>query len=107
VVTGCIHRWLDRHHDGNYLSSRPCICTRAGAYCHCQTAYQAELGVRPGNTVIHLLNHEGHPDEESEGDFDHLQEHIRWNPRFASQVVRRAQQQNIISRHENQLNLIE
>jgi manganese/zinc/iron transport system permease protein len=41
--------------------------------------------------AIHLLNHEGSPDEEEECRESHLHEHLRWEPEFARRVIRRAE----------------
>jgi manganese/zinc/iron transport system permease protein len=55
--------------------------------------------------AIHLLNHEGLPGEEQEGRLDHLHEHIRWQPSFAAQVVRRAQRGGLILLQDAHLKL--
>ena len=57
--------------------------------------------------VIHLLNHEGSPVEERENQVDHLHEHIRWQPEFADQVVRRAQRRGLVSLQDVHLSLTE
>jgi manganese/zinc/iron transport system permease protein len=57
--------------------------------------------------VIHLLNHEGRREAEQENRLDHLHEEIRWEPDFASQVVRRAERQGLIARENSHLNLTE
>ena len=46
--------------------------------------------------TIHLLNHDGKPNAESESQLDHLQDHLRWEKDFSSQVVRRAIRQSLI-----------
>jgi manganese/zinc/iron transport system permease protein len=46
--------------------------------------------------AIHLLNHEGTPEEEEEFRLDHLHEHMRWESDFAAQVVRGAERRGII-----------
>jgi manganese/zinc/iron transport system permease protein len=47
--------------------------------------------------TIHLLNHEGLPEAALENRVEHLGEHLRWGPEFAGQVVRRAEQSNLIT----------
>jgi manganese/zinc/iron transport system permease protein len=42
--------------------------------------------------VIHLLNHENTAEAETESRVEHLRVHMRWQPAFASEVVRRARQ---------------
>jgi manganese/zinc/iron transport system permease protein len=46
--------------------------------------------------AIHLLNHEGLPNAKEESHRAHLQEHMRWEPEFAAQVVRQAERRGII-----------
>jgi len=46
--------------------------------------------------AIHLLNHEGTPEEEEEYRLEHLHDHMRWEPDFAGQVVRGAERSGII-----------
>jgi manganese/zinc/iron transport system permease protein len=57
--------------------------------------------------VIHLLNHEGRPEEANENHVEHLHEHIRWQPSFAWQVVKRAQRRGLILIQDAQLSLTE
>ena len=57
--------------------------------------------------VIHLLNHEGLPGEEQEDRIDHLHEHIRWEPSFAVQVVKRAQRRGLVLLQDAHLKLTE
>ncbi len=47
--------------------------------------------------TIHLLNHEGTPDAESESRVAHLQEHLRWDPDFAHRVVRKAESRRLVA----------
>lgn len=47
--------------------------------------------------VIHLFNHEGLAEEAQENALAHLHEHIRWEPEFAGQVVRRAERHGLIA----------
>lgn len=53
--------------------------------------------------VIHLLNHEGLPEAEAESAIAHLHEHLRWDPTFATQVVRYALNNRCVSQRETQL----
>ena len=48
--------------------------------------------------AIHLLNHEASPEAAMENRESHLHEHLRWQPDFARQVVRRAQGAGLVSR---------
>lgn len=55
--------------------------------------------------VIHLLNHEDLPEAAKECGIDHLQEHLRWKPDFASTTVRRALQDGLVDRADGFLTL--
>jgi manganese/zinc/iron transport system permease protein len=55
--------------------------------------------------AIHLFNHEGLPEAEDESRIEHLHEHMRWEPGFATQVVTRAEHDGIILRREGHLAL--
>jgi manganese/zinc/iron transport system permease protein len=55
--------------------------------------------------AIHLLNHENTPAMAIEGRVDHLQYHLHWEPNFAGEVVRRAERQGLIERHNGDLSL--
>ena len=55
--------------------------------------------------TIHLSNHEGQPAYAEESRIEHLSEHMRWEHQFASQVVRRAQRDGLITRRDNSLYL--
>jgi len=46
--------------------------------------------------AIHLLNHEGSPEALEESRVDHLHDHIRWQPKFAGQVVGYATRKGIV-----------
>ncbi len=37
--------------------------------------------------LVHLLQHEGTPDEAAERSLDHLGQHMKWNPTFGERVV--------------------
>lgn len=47
--------------------------------------------------TIHLLNHEGQPEAESESQLRHLQVHLYWEEEFSDTVVRRAMDMDIIN----------
>lgn len=57
--------------------------------------------------AIHLFNHEGLPEEDEENRVDHLIYHLRWEPTFATQVVRRAERNQLIVRQNGNLILTE
>lgn len=57
--------------------------------------------------VIHLFNHEGLPEAEAESEIAHLHEHLRWEPSFATQVVKYALNNRCVSQEETQLMLTE
>ncbi len=52
--------------------------------------------------AIHLRNHEGSAQELEECRFDHLHEHLRWQPRFAGQVVDRAVREGLVRRQDGE-----
>lgn len=55
--------------------------------------------------TIHLLNHEGEPDEARECRVDHLHEHLRWSPAFVRAVVRRARREGWVVQEGDRLHL--
>ncbi len=55
--------------------------------------------------TIHLLNHEGTPEAAEECRVDHLQEHLRWNPQFASEIVSRAERAGLVANEQGLLTL--
>jgi len=55
--------------------------------------------------AVHLLNHEGTAAAEEENRVDHLNRHLRWEPAFALEVVRRAQRDGLVVRHNGHLEL--
>jgi manganese/zinc/iron transport system permease protein len=57
--------------------------------------------------AIHLLHHEGRPEAAVESQVAHLHEHLRWQPEFASRVVRRAEQGGYVLRRNGSLDLTE
>jgi manganese/zinc/iron transport system permease protein len=57
--------------------------------------------------AIHLLNHEGKPEAAEESRVEHLDEHLRWEPSFAGEVVARAERRGILMRDDGALTLTE
>ena len=55
--------------------------------------------------VIHLFNHEGLPEAQTESEIEHLHEHLRWEPTFASRVVKYALNNRYVSQESAQLML--
>lgn len=55
--------------------------------------------------AAHLLNHENTPQVAEESRVDHLSKHLRWDPDFAQQVVRRAEQRGLVERHNGHMSL--
>lgn len=55
--------------------------------------------------AAHLLNHENTPQVDEESRVDHLSKHLRWDPDFAQQVVRRAEQRGLVERHNGHMSL--
>lgn len=52
--------------------------------------------------TVHLLNHEDSPEAATENRISHLQEHLRWKPAFAGEVIARAEQSNFITRRDEE-----
>lgn len=52
--------------------------------------------------AIHLLNHEGSPAAATENRVEHLHEHLRWDRRFATEVVERAERRGLVERPSGQ-----
>ena len=57
--------------------------------------------------VIHLFNHEGLPEAQAESEIAHLHEHLKWEPIFASRVVKYALNNRYVSQKSALLNLTE
>ncbi|HEX2050920.1 MAG TPA: metal ABC transporter permease [Actinomycetota bacterium] len=57
--------------------------------------------------AIHLLNHEGRPEEAEESRVDGLDRHLRWEPGFVAQVVRGAERRGLVERRDATLALTE
>jgi manganese/zinc/iron transport system permease protein len=55
--------------------------------------------------AVHLLNHEGDPDEAQESALDHLSVHMRWDEDFARRAVRWAVTHDMVSRADGSLKL--
>jgi manganese/zinc/iron transport system permease protein len=55
--------------------------------------------------AIHLLNHEGLPEADEECRVAHMHEHMRWEPAFASQVVKQAERRGTLVSQDGRLAL--
>jgi manganese/zinc/iron transport system permease protein len=55
--------------------------------------------------AVHLLNHEGDPDEAEESTLTHLRAHMRWDEAFGQRVVQWAVTHDLVSRKNGQLSL--
>jgi len=55
--------------------------------------------------AIHLLNHENTPEMARECRVDHLHDHLRWEPTFATTVVGQAERAGLIQRSNGDLRL--
>lgn len=55
--------------------------------------------------TIHLFNHEGTPEAAEESRVEHLQEHLRWTPPFANEIVDRARRAGLVTERAGQLEL--
>ena len=55
--------------------------------------------------AIHLLHHERQVDAGVENRFEHLHEHLRWEPAFAARVVERAERRGLLVRDDGFLAL--
>ena len=47
---------------------------------------------------MHLMNHEDTPTAADECTVEHLQDHLRWQPEFAGQVLGKAQRRELVKR---------
>src|SRR5690606_10888483 len=57
--------------------------------------------------TLHLQQHEGSPEQAQENRRGHLQEHLRWEPRFAGRVVQRAIEDGFVLENRGLLRLTE
>jgi manganese/zinc/iron transport system permease protein len=55
--------------------------------------------------AVHLLNHEGDPDEAQESAVEHLGAHMQWDPDFARHAVRWAVNHDLVTRTDGRLAL--
>lgn len=55
--------------------------------------------------AIHLFNHEGLPNSVEESQVEHLDAHLRWEPDFATRVVRGAERRGLIQSQAGRLSL--
>ncbi len=54
---------------------------------------------------VHLHNHEGTPEQESESEVQHLQEELGWSEKYAGQVVAVGVRNHLMEKHGTQLRL--
>ena len=83
------------------------VVPRRGVIAIARRRHRQKLDFAQTMLVIHLLNHEGLPEAEQESQVSHLQEHLRWEPPFATQIVRYALENRCISQENGQLALTE
>jgi manganese/zinc/iron transport system permease protein len=57
--------------------------------------------------AIHLLHHEGRPEAAEESRIEHLHRELRWEPGFATEVVRGAEREGLVLRRDGWLALTE
>ena len=71
------------------------------------TRRHARQRVRFAETMlaIHLLHHEGRPEEASESRVEHLRDALRWDPGFADRIVRSAARRGLVDRRNGSLAL--
>jgi Mn-dependent DtxR family transcriptional regulator len=55
--------------------------------------------------VVHLLNHEGAANQQTESSLAHLSEELRWTPAFAQETTRRALREGLVEPSNGQLEL--
>lgn len=55
--------------------------------------------------LVHLLHHENTPEADRECRIDHLQEHLKWEPAFASQAIRYSERTGTIIKQKERLAL--
>jgi manganese/zinc/iron transport system permease protein len=55
--------------------------------------------------AVHLLQHEGGPNEANESTSAHMGAHMRWDPAFAGQVMQRAAVNGLVMRDNGSLRL--
>lgn len=57
--------------------------------------------------IIHLLNHEGLPEEQQECRVAHMHEHMRWEENFYSEILQRAVRNKFVERVNGYIKLTE
>jgi hypothetical protein len=55
--------------------------------------------------AVHLLQHEGGPNEAHESALAHMDAHMRWQPAFANEVAQRAVRNGLVERENGRLRL--
>jgi manganese/zinc/iron transport system permease protein len=58
-----------------------------------------------GALAIHLLQHENQPEAPEESEIEHLNRHLRWDPDFATKVVRQARRRGLVVQQDGHLAL--
>ena len=58
-----------------------------------------------GALAIHLLQHENQPEAAEESEIEHLNRHLRWDPDFATKVVRQARRRGLVVQQNGSLAL--
>ncbi|GAB4365027.1 MAG: metal ABC transporter permease [Calditrichia bacterium] len=57
--------------------------------------------------LVHLLNHEGLPEQEQECRVEHLPRHLNWSDSFVRRVLRQGEKERLMIRRNNHLRLTE
>lgn len=108
--------WLARSVDGNIAGA---MATMTGVFFVIGLLFAPERGLvavaqrrlrqrwefAQTLLAVHLLQHEGKPENRVESRVDHLVEHIRWQPSYAEQVIRYAERKGVVRRREGRLHL--
>jgi manganese/zinc/iron transport system permease protein len=118
VISAVGGYWLARLMDANIAGS---MATMAGlvflvAFLFSPTRGLVAYARRRGrqkwefaqtSLAMHLMNHEDTPAAVSECTVEHLQNHLRWQPEFAGQVLLKAQRRGYVQRDNGALALTE
>ena len=121
VIIGCVNAVVgyllavpfDVSIAGNYSDSDiSCFwtylydCSESWAHLDCaQDISRQKWEFAQTMLVIHLFNHEGLPEAQDESEIAHLHEHLRWEPTFATRVVKYALNNRYVSQQATQLML--
>lgn len=116
IVTAIGGYWLARILDANIAGS---MATMAGVVFLMAFLFSPKRGMvafarRRGrqrwqfaqtSLAMHLMNHEDTPAAADECSVEHLQNHLRWEPEFADQVLSKAQRRGFVKRENGRLAL--